>query len=231
MTKAAGNRIQFGQAEASAWEGSPTMSDLCTSEHHGEDQSGLIRSGSLAVDDANQATLLVVRHVDIDVPLYPVTPMRIAGATPEMLQKAIHDFEAISVWEDEVLAVELTSRDRLPMGPRERQVPCFAHIGYGLTGIYYRSAKAKRPALADLPTKDSSDQVPSRLEAKSKGLVPSPRSSFALIANKENEHPNKHTSEQAPVRTLTGNHPSSLVQALTSKRVQHRQLDCVRHQW
>ncbi|KAK5677540.1 hypothetical protein LTS10_010112 [Elasticomyces elasticus] len=216
MSKAEGNRIEFGQAEASAREGSPTMSDLCTYEHHGEDQRGLIRSGSLAVDDANQATLLVVRHVDIDVPLYPVTPMRVAGATPEVLQKAIHDFEAISIWEDEVVDVELSSRNRLPMGPRES------------------SAKAKRPALADLPTKASNDQVPSRLEDQSQGLRPSPRSSFPLIANKENEHPNKQIREQAPVRRVGGNHgnhPSSQVQVLTGKKVQHRKLESLRQQW
>ncbi|KAK3659038.1 hypothetical protein LTR56_001475 [Elasticomyces elasticus] len=193
--------------------GDPSTSELQTGTH-GEGQGSLIRSGALRLDDKNHDALLVVRHVDINVPLYPVTPMRIAGATPEVLQKAIHDFEAISVWGDEVFDVELTSHDRLPIGPRARQVPCLAHIVSGLTDKHYRPTKVKRPALADLPIKASNDQVPSGLEVQSKGLGPSP---FALIANKENEHPNKQTSEQALVRSIGGNHgdhPSSHVQAL-----------------
>ncbi|KAK4957115.1 hypothetical protein LTR10_005073 [Elasticomyces elasticus] len=102
--------------------GDPLTSEIQTGTYR-EGQRSLIRSGALRLDDKNHGALLVVRHVYIDVPLYPVTPMRIAGATPEVLQKAIHDFEAISVWEDGVDGRQPASSGRLLLGPRKMQVP------------------------------------------------------------------------------------------------------------
>ncbi|KAK5712424.1 hypothetical protein LTR15_012004 [Elasticomyces elasticus] len=107
--------------------GDPSTSELQTGTH-GEGQGSLIRSGALRLDDKNHDALLVVRHVDIDVPLYPVRPTRVAGATPEVLQKAIHDFEAVSVWEDDVDGRQPASSGRLLLGPREMQVPWITPI-------------------------------------------------------------------------------------------------------
>ena len=89
-------------------------------------RTGLVRTGRLQLDETNgPPALVVVRHLDHNLPLHAVAPLRAAGIIPSRVEAAIRNLEDFAIWIDEqdVVIMDRETREEVEAQVEHIQAP------------------------------------------------------------------------------------------------------------